>query len=250
LICTRPAVVRGRLSPGSGLLDRLAAKASGVIMSYTNRTAPCSRKRLAKTIGPVVGLLFCFSGLLRAQEGRAPALPEGDGKQLVAAVCSQCHGLRQTQILRDGQNGCEETVNRMVLSGAQLTPAQADTITHYLAVQLGPGTDPMSTGPLPGNNTKEISLPVGRGRNLCKRAACCVTTWEESRVPHAARQTGKPLPTTWWSGASRPHPRIFRARSLISRHNLASSGTTPTCARVNPRQPRDGRPETVPHSSD
>jgi mono/diheme cytochrome c family protein len=154
-------------------------------MSYANSVIPCSRKPLARAIGPLFCLLFCCSGLLQGQEGRAPALPEGDGKPLVATVCSQCHGLRQTQILRDGQNGWQETVNRMVLYGAQLTPAEAATVVHYLAVQLGPGTDPMKTGTLPGTGAKEIALPTGAGKDLVQ--ARCVLCHDLGRVVGSTR---------------------------------------------------------------
>jgi cytochrome c5 len=142
--------------------------------------------RSVKVIGWLSCFLLCFCGLLHAQEGgRAPALPEGDGKQLVATVCSQCHGLRQTQILRDGQNGWQETVNRMVLYGAQLTPAESVTVVHYLAVQLGPGTDPMRTGALPGTGAKEISLPAGPGKDLVQ--ARCVLCHDLGRVVGSTR---------------------------------------------------------------
>jgi len=154
-------------------------------MPYVNRAASFSHRYLPNVIGSLFCFLFCFSGLLHGQEGRAPALPEGDGKQLVATVCSQCHGLRQTQILRDGQNGWQETVDRMVLYGAQLTPAESTTMVHYLAVQLGPGTDPMRTGALPAGGAKDISLPAGAGKDLVQ--ARCVLCHDLGRVVGSTR---------------------------------------------------------------
>jgi len=141
-----------------------------------------------------VGLLLCASvgiaSSLHAQEGgRVPALPEGDGKQLVTVVCSQCHGLRQTQILRDGQNGWQEVVDRMVLYGAQITPSEAATITHYLATQLGPGTGAMASGALPPQNAlgnaKEISLPDGPGKDLVSTR--CILCHNLERVVSSTR---------------------------------------------------------------
>jgi len=145
-----------------------------------------------------IGLLLCASicltGLAYAQDeggGRGPALPDGDGKQLVTVVCSQCHGLRQTQILRDGQSGWDEVVHRMVLYGAQLSPSEADLVTRYLAAQLGPGSkDLMRSGALPpqtalGNGTKEISLPDGAGKDLV--AARCVMCHDLERVVSSTR---------------------------------------------------------------
>ncbi len=98
--------------------------------------------------GRCAGLLFSLSLYLglsscahaHAQEERFPPVPEGNGKQLFVTVCSQCHTLKSTLIMRDGQQGWEDTVNRMVLYGAQLSPPEADTITRYLVTQLGPGS--------------------------------------------------------------------------------------------------------------
>jgi mono/diheme cytochrome c family protein len=141
-----------------------------------------------------IGVLLCaalsLASLARAQEGgRGPALPEGDGKQLVTVVCSQCHGLRQTQILRDGQNGWQETVNRMVLYGAQVTPSEAATITHYLATQLGPGTGTMASGALPPQNAlgnaKVIALPDGPGKELV--SVRCILCHDLERVVSSTR---------------------------------------------------------------
>jgi mono/diheme cytochrome c family protein len=156
-----------------------------LIMPNANRAASFPRRYLAHAIGSLFCFLFCFSGLLHGQEGRVPALPEGDGKQLVATVCSQCHGLRQTQILRDGQNGWQETVDRMVLYGAQLTPPESTTVVHYLAVQLGPGTDPMRTGALPAGGAKDVSLPAGAGKDLVQ--ARCVLCHDLGRVVGSTR---------------------------------------------------------------
>ena len=141
-----------------------------------------------------VSVLLCATlglvGLAQAQEGgRGPALPDGEGKQLVTVVCSQCHGLRQTQILRDGQNGWQDVVDRMVLYGAQVTPAEAATITHYLATQLGPGTGAMASGALPPQNAlgnaKEISLPDGPGKDLVSTR--CVLCHNLERVVSSTR---------------------------------------------------------------
>lgn len=153
-------------------------------MATPNRMTIFRGRQLATVTSSLFCFLLCFGGLLHAQEGRVPALPEGDGKQLVATVCSQCHGLRQTQILRDGQNGWQEVVDRMVLYGAQLTPAEAATITHYLAVQLGPGTDPMRSVTLPGGS-KEMTLPAGTGKDLVQTR--CVLCHDLGRVVGSTR---------------------------------------------------------------
>ena len=128
------------------------------------------------------GLLFCVvlccSHLMSGQR-REPVLPDGEGKQLVAFACSQCHGLQETLILRDGQRGWEDTVDRMVLYGAQLSPSEADSVTRYLTTQLGPQTGPAPSDATtrsqsaPSNSVK-ITLPSGPGRELVsERCALC-----------------------------------------------------------------------------
>jgi mono/diheme cytochrome c family protein len=129
------------------------------------------------------GLLY-LSGSALAQERREQPLPDGDGKELVAFACSQCHGLRETQILRDGEKGWEEVVNRMVLYGAQLSPSEADRVTHYLATELGPGKDVMQGGGSP-HGMKNISLPDGPGKDLV--ATRCVLCHDMGRVTGVAR---------------------------------------------------------------
>jgi mono/diheme cytochrome c family protein len=128
-------------------------------------------------------LLFCATlciGIsLHAQEERGPAPPEGEGKELFTTVCSQCHTLKSTLIMRNGQKGWEETVNRMVLYGAQLSPSEADRVVHYLTTQLGPGSPTVADAAAPSraeraNRTATITLPEGAGKELvATRCSLC-----------------------------------------------------------------------------
>lgn len=147
------------------------------------------------------GLLFCASlccsSLMYGQQKGRTVLPDGDGKQLVTLVCSQCHGLREIAILRDGQQGWRKTVDRMVLYGAQLSPSEADVVTRYLATELGPDTGimysdtgVMHSGTAPhqaafGHGPRNISLPAGRGRELV--ATRCVQCHSLEKVVSTSR---------------------------------------------------------------
>lgn len=134
-------------------------------------------------MGGLPGLLLClhwtlFGALLYAQEASPAALPEGEGKDLVENVCSQCHGLRTIRLLRDGTEGWREVIERMVLHGAQLSSEDADTAARYLSAHFGPGPNPMRTGMLPprtaqGSGVKEIALPAGAGKDLVE-ARCSI----------------------------------------------------------------------------
>lgn len=95
-------------------------------------------------------------------QSQSPAntLPAGNGKDIVAVACAQCHGLKLIVALRDGPVGWKHFVDDMILRGAQLTPQEADTVAQYLAKNFGPGTSPMQSG------LKTEALPAGDGQKL------------------------------------------------------------------------------------
>jgi cytochrome c5 len=101
----------------------------------------------------------------RAQQNANP-LPPGDGRDLVAVACSQCHYLGTIAKIRDGAAGWRLYVSNMVLRGAQLTPAEVDKVVNYLSANLGPGIN------LPP--AKPVALPEGPGKQLVEtRCALC-----------------------------------------------------------------------------
>jgi cytochrome c5 len=92
------------------------------------------------------------------------SLPQGDGRDLVATACSQCHTLSVIMAGRDGPVGWKRHVYNMVLRGAQLSPREADTVIGYLITNFGPGAP--ATG--------SASLPSGPGKELVEtRCAVC-----------------------------------------------------------------------------
>lgn len=101
----------------------------------------------------------------RAQQNANP-LPAGEGREIVAVACSQCHYLGTIAKIRDGAAGWRTYVSNMVLRGAQLTPAEVDKVVNYLATNLGPGIN------LPPQ--KPVRLPEGNGKQLVEtRCALC-----------------------------------------------------------------------------
>src|SRR5438128_172955 len=106
----------------------------------------CSRFSLASRLGASllagVALSLIAAAPIHAQ---APgALPPGEGRDLVAVVCSQCHGLNTIMQIRDGSAGWKRQktewdgiVANMVTRGAQATPEERQTIVSYLAAQFG-----------------------------------------------------------------------------------------------------------------
>ncbi len=118
--------------------------------------------RLSSLLGVAAALAALAASPSRAQT----ALPQGDGRDLVATACSQCHALNVITAGRDGPVGWKHHVYNMVLRGAQLTPREADTVIAYLTANFGPGVPAAGT----------VTLPNGPGRELVEtRCAVCHT---------------------------------------------------------------------------
>jgi cytochrome c5 len=110
--------------------------------------------------------VLALAGSAPARAQNANPLPPGDGRDLVSVACSQCHYLGTIAKIRDGAPGWRLYVSNMVLRGAQLTPAEIDTVVNYLALNLGPGIN------LPP--AKPVALPEGSGRKLVEtRCGLC-----------------------------------------------------------------------------
>jgi len=118
-----------------------------------------------RALALVFALALTAAGPVRAQQSADP-LPPGDGHDLVAVACSQCHYLGTIAKIRDGAVGWRRYVDNMVLRGAQLTGPEIDTVVAYLARNLGPGAN------LPP--AKPVALPNGPGADLvATRCALC-----------------------------------------------------------------------------
>jgi cytochrome c5 len=119
--------------------------------------------------------------LLAAAPARAQpanALPPGDGRDLVAAACTQCHALTVILAMRDGPIGWKRHVYHMVLRGAQLSPREADTVLAYLDANFGPGQR------MPP--AKPVALPAGPGKELVETR--CTLCHDLERVTAAKRE--------------------------------------------------------------
>ena len=130
---------------------------------------------------PLWGGLVVFlaaSGPLYAQ---APGpLPPGEGRELVATVCTQCHGLATIMAVRDGPAGWRQFVNYMIMKGAPVRDGEADTIVQYLAASFGPAQQP------PPSAESLAALPAGAGKELVQTR--CVACHDLTRVTAAKRQ--------------------------------------------------------------
>jgi mono/diheme cytochrome c family protein len=76
-----------------------------------------------------------------AQGSAKPAsatLPDGDGKELTAKSCSQCHGIDVVVKQRHDLAGWNKVLDDMVSKGLPASDDDLDKIATYLAKYLGP----------------------------------------------------------------------------------------------------------------
>lgn len=107
----------------------------------------------------------------------ANALPPGDGRDLVATACTQCHALSVILAMRDGPIGWKRHLYHMVMRGAQLNAREADTVLAYLDANFGPGQR------MPP--AKPVTLPAGPGKDLVETR--CTQCHDLERVTAAKR---------------------------------------------------------------
>jgi mono/diheme cytochrome c family protein len=150
-------------------------------------------------LGGFAALSLGAAAPLRAQT--APALPPGEGRDLVAVACTQCHGLGTIVQIRDGAAGWRQFVNYMIMKGAQVSDREADTVVQYLTASFGPNSPP-AAGAAPA---VLAPLPSGTGKELVE--ARCVTCHDLLRIVASRR------PKTDWD-------------SIVA--NMVSRGATAT----------------------
>src|ERR1700692_552576 len=91
----------------------------------------------------------------------APHLPAGEGRDLVASVCTGCHALNTIVQIRDGSAGWRQFVNYMIMKGAQVSQHDSDTIVQYLTTNFGPTSPPAAGAPPPVVG----AVPAGGGED-------------------------------------------------------------------------------------
>ena len=124
---------------------------------------------------------LCLSVVPVAAQQPANALPPGDGRDLVATACTQCHALTVILAMRDGPIGWKRHVYHMVLRGAQLNAREVDTVLAYLDTNFGPGQR------MPP--AKPVALPAGPGKELVEQR--CTMCHDLERVTAAKRSKGE-----------------------------------------------------------
>ena len=126
--------------------------------------------------------IFALGAATPLHAQTATSLPQGEGRELVATACSQCHTLSVIMAGRDGPVGWKRHVYNMVLRGAQLTPREADTVISYLITNFGPVAPTAPAAPA----ANVTALPGGAGKELVESR--CVVCHSLERVTVVKRQ--------------------------------------------------------------
>jgi mono/diheme cytochrome c family protein len=134
-------------------------------------------RRLLPALG-IAALAIAAAGPVHAQGTQPRALPPGEGRDLLATACSQCHVLNVIVAMREGPSGWRRHVYNMVTRGAQLTSPEAEAVIAYLATNFGPAAPPAGAA--------AVTLPAGPGRELVE--ARCTVCHDLERVAVIKRQ--------------------------------------------------------------
>jgi mono/diheme cytochrome c family protein len=145
-----------------------------------------TRLGLVRWLGGVAALTLAAVSPLSAQ-GPAGNLPAGEGRDILATACTQCHALNTVISMRDGPGGWKRQVRNMILRGAQVNDPDSEKLITYLVTNFGPG----SARP-PVANATPVSLPDGNGRELVE--ARCQLCHDLNRVAGIKRSA------TGWEG--------------------------------------------------
>ena len=85
--------------------------------------------------------LFVVAGAA-APRAQAQDLPDGEGKDVVIKSCTSCHDADNFTSKKHTKPEWKEVVDTMIAYGAEISDAQSDVITTYLAKNFGKGEAP------------------------------------------------------------------------------------------------------------
>lgn len=117
-------------------------------------------------------LAFAVSLVAGAAFAQQPQLPPGEGRDIVATACTQCHTFQFPTTLREGPAGWRFHVQDMVIRGAQLNAAEVEILVDYLANNFAPGMNLPPAIP--------VNLPEGAGKQLVEQS--CIACHDLQKV--------------------------------------------------------------------
>jgi mono/diheme cytochrome c family protein len=102
------------------------------------RPVPDSPKLRAAGRLPTAAALLLFA-LAAAGAAQEPELPEGEGKRILVAACTSCHGLDYVAKLNGYYTRAQwrDVVNTMVEYGTKLEQKEEEVLVDYLTQHFG-----------------------------------------------------------------------------------------------------------------
>ena len=96
---------------------------------------------------------------------------EGQGKEIVETVCTQCHGLNIISSAGYGSKGeWGNVIADMIARGAPLLDDEIDVVAEYLAATFGPEASPGSSATASGQSAASsnaaTTIPEGKGKEI------------------------------------------------------------------------------------
>ena len=117
--------------------------------------------RVMRAAGLLAVMVLGTGGMSSAQN-----LPDGDGRAILQAACTQCHELSSITNLRLDRAGWEKVVAEMMSLGASMRDSEVDVAVTYLAAhfgaEAGAGTASVRTGLPAGTGVEAVRLACGR----------------------------------------------------------------------------------------
>jgi mono/diheme cytochrome c family protein len=104
------------------------------------------RSILVSALFTAIVTISLAAGFAQKSDDEGTNLPEGKGKDLVASVCRQCHGLELTTSSERTLDEWKSVVNDMVSNGAALQEDEVETVSQYLAKNFSPDSKKSKDG--------------------------------------------------------------------------------------------------------
>jgi len=120
-------------------------------------------------------LVALFTTAAAFAAGQGAQLPDGDGKAIVNAACTTCHGVDLITAKSASRADWAGTVDRMKTYGVTLDATQTTTVVDYLAKSFGPkGATPAPAAPAGAPAAQDSAAADAAGKALVdnKCAGC------------------------------------------------------------------------------
>jgi virginiamycin B lyase len=124
----------------------------------------------------IAAVLLCSALPVRSQ---TPPLPDGPGKEIVAASCATCHSIDRVTRAGYDRDGWRNVVAMMVNAGAKLPPDQTNAVVAYLTKSFPPKAEPVAVL-IPGSaqaSIQEWVVPTAGSRPHDPLAAADGSIW-------------------------------------------------------------------------